>query len=295
MAPALDLNWPAVALLGVVVGLLAGAFGVGGGFLLTPLLSVVFRVPMPIAVGTGLCQMVGAATAGYLSHTRLRQGEPRFALLMLPGSLLGVTLGAQLIAELKDLGEITIRGQGHSVVSLTLYAVYFIFLAGVGASMWKRGVSSFEVLDYVRRGPWARVQLPPYIDLPRVPLTKVSALLIAYSGLVLGFLSGFLGISGGIALVPLLLYGFGFPFRHAAGTGVIITLVTAVVGTLVHARAGNIELRLAMVLLVGSAMSAQVGALISHRFSARALRRTLAAIVFATAAMVLYQLVRVVV
>src|SRR5688572_25694593 len=90
----------AAAALGIGVGYLAGMFGIGGGFLMTPLLVVVFRVPLPVAVGTGLCQMIGTSLVSFLRHRKMRQGEPRFDLLLLPGSLLGVELGARTLTVL---------------------------------------------------------------------------------------------------------------------------------------------------------------------------------------------------
>ena len=139
--------------------------------------------------------------------------------------------------------------------------------------MWRGRSGNVEVLSYVRRGPLARITLGPQVDLPRVPLPRVSAVVIAYIGVGLGFVSGLLGVGGGVALMPLLLYGFGFPLRQAAGTGIIVLLITAVVGTWAHARAGNVHLGLAMILLVGASISAQVGALLTHRLPTRLLRR----------------------
>ena len=91
---------PGLALLGVAVGLVAGMFGVGGGFLLTPLLSVLFGVPLPIAVGTGLCQMIGTAIASLLRHRRLGQGEIRFDFVMIGGAVVGAAAGDAVWASI---------------------------------------------------------------------------------------------------------------------------------------------------------------------------------------------------
>src|SRR4051812_18114246 len=97
-----------LAVLGVGVGYVAGMFGIGGGFLMPPLLVALFRVPLPIAVGTGLCQMIGTSLVSFLRHRDLRQGEPRVDLLMLPGSLLGVELGARVLTALGRAGDVRI-------------------------------------------------------------------------------------------------------------------------------------------------------------------------------------------
>lgn len=282
----------ALVALGVVVGFVSGVFGVGGGFILTPLLSVVLRVPLPIAVGSGLCQMIGTATVALLRHQRLGQGEIRFDWLMLAGSLLGVSAGAKVVARLAAAGEVMLLGRSVPLVSLVLYLSYAVFLAACVAAFLRPDTSGVERLEYVRRGPFARVRLPPLVDLPHVPLSRVSAPLVAYVGLLLGFLSGLLGIGGGVALMPILLYGYGFPMKQAAGTGILVLLATAVSGTLAHAAEGHVHLGLSMVLLVGASVSAQFGALATHRLSASRLRRGLAVLILATIAAVLWALVR---
>lgn len=270
---------PSVLLLGIVVGLVAGMFGIGGGFILTPLLSVFFGIPLPVAVGTGLCQMVGTSTVALLRHRELGQGERRFDALMMGGSIVGVGAGAEIVRALEGAGTWSVGSRAIPVVTVVLYGLYVAFLVPVAAMMWRQGAGSIERLDYVRRGPLARIRLGPAVDLPAVPLAEVSALTVAYTGLALGLASGLLGIGGGVALMPMLLYGFGFPIRQAAGTGILVMLVSAIVGTLAHARQGNVHLGLAMLLLVGAGVSAQVGAVLTSRLPARRLRRMLALLV----------------
>jgi uncharacterized membrane protein YfcA len=283
---------PSALVLGVVVGFLAGMFGIGGGILLTPLLSVVFGVPMPIAVGTGLCQMVGTSTVAALRHRRLGNGEPRFAVLLIAGSLIGVSTGARVVDALASYGEISLLGGSVTASTAGLYGAYLLFLGGTAAMMWRQAHTGFDELDFVRRGWLARIRLPPFVDLPAIPLPRVSALVIAYVGLFVGFFSGLLGIGGGIVLIPIILYGFGFPFHHASGTGVTVTLLMGVVGTLVHSLAGHVHLGLAMLLLVGSGISAQLGAIATSRLSARTLRKGLVALIALTMTMIVWDLRR---
>lgn len=303
-----------VMVLGCVVGLVAGLFGIGGGFLLTPLLAVVFDVPMPIAVGTGLCLMVGTATSAVLRHRRLGQGEWRFDALMLGGALVGVMLGSRVVAHLEGMGQIQFGDASIPVVRLALSIVYIAFLAFTAMTLFKRrrargtasrgnasqgnlntiatvDVNVTEALAFVRRGPFARVRVPPFVDLPAIPLSRVSALVIAYVGLGMGFLSGLLGIGGGVALMPVMLYGFGFPIRQAAGTGIFVLLASALAGTAIYAAEGYVDLRLAMALLVGSTVFAQVGAQLTHRLPVVFLRRGLAGIIVATIAVLAWDLI----
>ncbi len=281
---------PGVFALGTAVGWVAGMFGIGGGFLLTPLLTVVFGVPLEIAVGTGLCQMIGTATAALLRHRELGQGELRFDALTLAGSLLGVELGAFGLDALSAAGDVHVGQRAMPLARVTAELAYVVILVGAAVMFGRGGRGRLEVAAHVRRGPLSRIRLPPLVDLPAVPLRQVSATLIAYVGLALGTLNGFLGIGGGVALLPILVYGFGFPVRQAAGTGIVTLLASATVGTLTHARRGHVDLELAMVLLVGSTVSAQWGARASRGMSARTLRQLFAGLIVVTVAAIAWDL-----
>jgi hypothetical protein len=200
--------------------------------------------------------------------------------------------GARTVAALHDAGTIVLFGRETPVVTPVLYLAFLAFLLGSAAALARRGRGEVEILTYVRRGPLARIALPPLIDLPNVPLTRVSAIVVAYTGLVLGYMSGLLGVGGGIALMPILLYGFGFPIRQAAGTGMSVLLVTAIVGTVAHARQGHVHLGVAMVLLVGASVSAQFGALLTNRLPAGVLRRGFVMLILLTVVAILFDLGR---
>jgi uncharacterized membrane protein YfcA len=274
-------NLIAAALLGAGVGTVAGMFGVGGGFLLTPLLHVVFGVPIEVAAGTGLCLIVGTALGGYLRFRQLRYGEPRFDLLLLGGSIVGADAGVRALALLAGAG----RWRGTPVVAVVIATIYIVILLGAAGLFWIQGGRPQS------SAPLARVRLGPTLHLPRVAI-DVSALLVAYIGLGLGFLSGLLGIGGGVALMPVLVYGFGFPIQQAAGTGIVMLYVVAVYGTVSHAVHGHVNLHLALALLVGATPSAQLGARLTARLPAARLRRAFAFVVLATAGAVAWNLGR---
>jgi hypothetical protein len=273
---------PWVVLLGAAVGFVAGMFGVGGNFLLTPLLSVVFGVPLPVAAGTGLCQMIGTALVSFLRHQHLRQGEVRFDLVMLAGSIIGADAGVRTLTELaRSTGLL----RGVPLVHVVVDSTYVVVLVGAALTFWIEAGRPKIV------APLARVRLGPTVRLPAVGI-DVSALLLAWVGFALGYLSGLLGIGGGVALMPVLVYGYGFPIRQAAGTGIIVLLVTAAYGTVVHAVHGHVELRLAMALLVGATPAAQLGAIATARLPPAILRRAFAIVVLLTALAVAWDLAR---
>jgi uncharacterized membrane protein YfcA len=236
--------------------------------------------------------MIGTATVAHLRHQKLKQGETRIGWLMLAGSLVGAAAGARSVVALERAGDVVLSGKSVSWVTLVLYPAYLVFLIGALVPLLRRQPDGIEALSYVRHGPLTRVKVPPLIQLPRIPTVRVSAPVVAYIGLGLGYLGGLLGVGGGIALMPILLYGFGLPMRHAAGTGTLVLLATAIVGTAAHASSGNVDLGLSMVILVGASISAQVGAILTGKLPAGLLRRGLTLMIVATAGAIAIQLAR---
>lgn len=281
----------AIVALGACVGFVAGLFGVGGGFLLTPLLAVVFGVPIRVAVGTGLCQIVATSLVSMLKFRKAGLGEMRVDLALLGGSLIGVDAGARALAA---LGDRTVS-VGSSVVPLApvvLQASYVAMLLFVLVSFSRPAGGAVEPLEYLRFGPLARARLPLAVRLPAVQLPRVSLLLLSYIGLGLGFLSGLLGIGGGVVLLPVLVHGYGFPLRHAAGTGLLVLFVSAIFGTARHAMMGNVSLPLAMALLVAAPLAAMLGSRATKSLPARALRFGFSAVLMLTIAAVAWDLSR---
>ena len=287
--------WAGLGCAGLVVGIISGLFGVGGGFLLTPLLTVLFRLPINVAVGTGMCQMVGAATAGQIRYVRLGQGETKLGWLLIGGGLVGVGLGARVVGALTAMGNIELSGgQSIPAVRLWLSLAYVVVLSAVAAWMARDARRpSLPAHQTPPPGPLARVAIPPLASLPRLGY-DVSIPLVAYLGLAMGFLSGLLGIGGGVVLVPLLIYGFGMRLRTAAATGIVVLLATSVLGTIEHARMGHVHLGVALMLLVGSTLGAQIGATLALRIDGQRLRKLFAVLVACTAAAVALDLMRLV-
>ena len=285
-------------LVGFFVGVIAGMFGTGGGFLLTPALMYLFGVPPSIAVGTALCQTCGTSIASFLKYRHLKRGEVRIDLVMMGGSLLGVHLGTELLGYLNHLGSWqSPRGHPISVVVCVLDLLFILLLA----------VTAGFIFDDVRRtwqrktlrgdvtipGPLiTRVRIPPYIDLPNVQLKQVSVPMLAYLGLLLGLASGLMGIGGGVLFMPVLLYGFGLSARNAAGTGVLLLLVTVSLGTFEQALKGFVNLNLALTILVGSSIGSQVGALTTHYLPNRYLRLILMLLILFVIVVISYNLVK---
>ncbi len=268
-----------LATLGACVGLIAGMFGVGGGFLLIPLLHVVLNVPLPIAIGSGLCQTIASSLGSLLRYRKLGHAETRLDLLLLGGSIPGVTLGTMLLHALTKMGAVSVGSKVIPLITVIVSTVFLLVFFSISLLLWFKAPASSDFT--IKPGPLSRLRLPPYVNFPIADLAHVSAPLVCYIGLSMGILSGLLGIGGGVVLMPIMLYGFGFNIRKAAGTGIVVILVVATLGTVQHARLGNVHLGLAMILMIGSATAAQVGASLTQKLPAKTLRRGLALIIVA--------------
>ncbi len=290
---------PALAAVGLVVGYFAGMFGIGGGFLLTPVLIYVFGVPPPVAVGSALCQKCGTSISSFLKYRRLGRGEPRIDFVMMGGSLIGVDAGTRLLTYLSGLGDW--RGYGHPVPAVQVVLdVLFIVLLSFTAfytfrDAWQARRRSIPRGDTTIPGPLVtKVRVPPLIDLPRVQLRQVSVPMLSYLGFGLGMASGLMGIGGGVLFMPILLYGIGLSVKNAAGTGVLLLFVTVAVGTIEQALRGYVSLKLGLAILVGSSVGAQMGALTTYYLPNRVLRLLFAVLVGFTVLMISWDLLRLV-
>jgi uncharacterized membrane protein YfcA len=288
----LDVDGHSVHVLAVLglslgVGLIAGMFAVGGGFLLVPLLDVVLGVPFPAAVGASLCMTIATATGAYLRHRGSGNAETRFDLMLIGGSVLGVDAGARLLAALED-ATVSIGGRELSLLRLAVTGLYAVLFAGVAGVLWFKQPPTDEV---AHPGPLSRIRWPPLTRLPVAGLPSVSGPLIGMIGFANGVIAGMIGIGGGILLIPIMLYGFGFGIRKTGGTGIVMVLAVAVAGTIHHAAIGNVHLGLTATAMIGAALAAQVGAGLTRSLPARTLRRALAVVMVASVTALIVKLV----
>lgn len=276
----------AVSFLGAIVGYVSGLFGVGGGFMLTPLLHAIFGVPITIAVGSGLAQMIGIAVIASYRHTAAGYVDKKLAMLIAPGILIGSVSGQSLLERLKCFGEVTIAGHQMAFIDLSINSIFVVLLLWIAYRLWRDPKLPAEdntagKLCWIR-GPWQ-------VATPNSGIAHCSYLALLACGVLLGIMAGLLGIGGGVMVIPLLMYGFGVPLRMAIGTSSLLILISAVSGTIMHAFAGNIDLRLVIVLLVGSIVGVQVGVFHSHRLHITHLRRAFVFIVLIIAGIVIFR------
>jgi uncharacterized membrane protein YfcA len=271
--------------LGGVVGFLSGVFGVGGGFLLTPLL-IFIGVPHAIAVASSANQLVGASVSGALAHWRRGNVDLQMGLVLLLGGFLGSAAGVWFFALLRRIGQI----------ELSISLAYVLLLGTLGTLML---VESTRAMLRVRRPGASRRKLHQHIWLHGLPFKMrfrrsklyISALLPLGLGFAVGVLSAVMGVGGGFVMVPAMIYILGMPTAMVPGTSLFqIIFVAASVTILQAVENGTVDVVLALVLLVGGVIGAQLGTRFGTRLRGEQLRALLALLVLAVAAKLLFDL-----
>ena len=269
--------------IGTLVGFLSGLFGVGGGFLLTPLL-IFYGIPAAVAVSTQANQILATSIAGVSGHWRDRQVDTRLGTLMLMGGLAGSTVGVGIFSILKAFG----------VVDATISFLYIIFLGVIGGLMAWESVGALRTTggDPGRRTrirAWMR-GLPMKRRFPRSGL-YISIIPPIGIGFFVGMLAAILGVGGGFILAPAMVYLLGVPTRVMVGTSLFqIIFLTAYVTFLQATFNGTVDLVLAAVLMLGGVVGARYGAIAGRRLKAAQVRLLLALLVLGIAGRLVYEL-----
>jgi len=265
--------------LGAAVGFLSGVFGVGGGFLLTPLL-IFIGVPPTVAVASSANQLVGASVSGVLAHWRRGNVDFKMGYVLLVGGLAGSLLGVWIFTLLKRLGQ----------VELTISIGYVLLLGTLGFLMM---IESVRALLRMHRPGAARRRLHQHTWMHGLPLKArfrrsrlyISALLPIGIGFVVGIFSAILGIGGGFIMVPAMIYMLGMPTGVVPGTSLLQIIFVAANVTLLQAFTNHtVDAVLALVLLAGGVIGAQIGSRFGTRLRGEQLRFLLALMVLAVAA-----------
>ncbi len=265
--------------LGGIVGFLSGLFGVGGGFLLTPLL-IMIGVPPTVAAASDSNQIVAASASGVYAHARAGSVDFKMGILLLVGGIAGGSVGVLLIKLLRTLGE----------ADLFITITYVLMLGGIGTYMF------VESLENIRGKPrrhnrragarpsvYARIvgNLPWRVYFRQSKVT-LSVLMPLFLGVLVGALAAVMGVGGGFIMVPVMVYLLRMPMHAVVGTSLFQILFTCVNVTILQASVNHtVDFMLALILLFGSATGAQLGARVSRRLKGDQLKILLAVIVLA--------------
>ena len=271
---------------GTAVGFLSSLFGVGGGFLATPLL-IFLGIPPPVAVATQANQIVGASLSGAITHWRRGNVDFVMAGVLLAGGLLGSSVGVAIFKLLKTLGQIDV----------VILISYVLFLGGIGGLMLWESVRSFV---RAKRQPGARSKLHQHLWLHGLPLKirfrksklYISVFLPLSLGFLVGVMAALMGVGGGFIMVPAMIYILGMPTAMVVGTSLLQIIFVAVNVTILQAiNTHTVDLMLAIVLLAGGMLGARIGARIGMVLRGDQVRILLALIVIAVCANLAIELV----
>ena len=261
--------------LGGITGILSGLFGVGGGFLMTPLL-IFIGVPPAVSVSTVANQIIASSVSGFLAQHRRGNVDFKMGLYLLAGGIVGSTLGVELFRWLKQIGYI----------DLFISLIYVTFLGIVGAMM--AGESIRTILKAPKKTshidkPTLAMRLPLKVEFPKSKL-HISAILPVMIGFFVGIMVSLMGIGGGFFLIPAMIYMLGMPTNVVIGTSLFqIIFITANVTFLQAITTQTVDIMLALFLLTGSVLGAQFGSRIGAKLPAEYLRALLAALVLGVA------------
>ncbi len=255
--------------IGLCVGTLAGFFGVGGGWILTPALHL-FGFPMNVAIGTGLAAMCAQSIVAVVRHYRMGNVEWRLAAVLIVSTLPGLGLGTWGVAELTRL----------HLVDQTVRGAYILLIGGLGLFMLLDSIraraSSTADKNPTARSCWAArllsAKLPPRLRLARLSSEPVSLWPISAVGFVKGLIAGGLGAGGGFFQVPALIYALGLPPGVAVGTSLLDIGVSTGAGSFAYALHGSLDPIGAIWIILGSTIGAQIGVLASRHIPAARFR-----------------------
>src|SRR5215207_9961097 len=262
--------------LGGLVGILSGMFGVGGGFLTTPLL-IFYGIPPTVAVASAATQITGASVSGVMVHLRRGGVDHKMGLVMIAGGLVGSVFGAGLFRLLQASGQIDVA----------IGFLYVVILGAIGGLMLKDSLVALGYVTVETRPPEdeGKKSTRWVATLPLRWRFQESGLLVSplapfVLGAAAGILTVFLGIGGGFILIPAMIYLLGMPARVVVGTSLLMVLAVSAGTTMIHALTTEaVDIVLAVLLLVGGVIGAQYGALLALRTKPDLLRLALAVII----------------
>jgi len=281
-----------LVVVGFLIGVLGGFFGVGGSFIAGPALRLV-GIDWNFAVGTDLAHIVGKSVVAAKRHRALGNVDLRLGLIMAIGTIAGAEMGAQLIQALKRAGNV------NFVVSVVSIVIYLSISAFMLWESWKtlaraksrkagsksgslRAKSDEHVTTAIQR--W---RIPPMVSLPASGVT-ISLWIILLVAIVGGLCSGFLGGGAGYIRMPSMVYVLGIPTHLAVGTDLFEVIISASYGTFSHAIKGNVDILIALVMHTGAAIGAQLGAISTQYFAGPKIRLAFVPLPLIGAAIVIY-------
>lgn len=268
------INIPLLLLISAAVGFLTGLLGIGGGFLMTPIL-IFLGIPPVYAVANGANNILAASVSGSLAHYFKNHIDVKMGVLILVGGLIGSIIGVEIFIFFLKKGTI------NSLISIS----YFILLSSIGLMMFYESLSEMR---RIRNNKFIKRRMHQHYwihNLPfkvRIHASKlyISAIGPIFFGILIGLISSLLGVGGGFILVPILIYIIGMPAKLVPGTSLFAMIFVMIIVTLLHAIANyTIDIYLVFILALGSVVGAQLGSVISSKLAGEELRGLLSILI----------------
>src|SRR5712672_3323216 len=283
----LPVNIFVILAIGLAVGFISGMFGIGGGFLMTPLL-IFLGISPAVAVASVTGHIAASSMSGAISYWRRRTIDLALAFMLLAGGIIGTASGVWLFTTLRAVGQLDI----------TIGISYVLLLSIVGGLMVAESVRAIiraqqgKPVELRRPGSHTWIHGLPFKLRFKRSRIYVSAIPVWGIGFIIGFVGAIMGIGGGFLLVPLLIYVLRVPTSTVMGTSMVLTLVTMASATVMHAVTNHlVDAVLALILMVGGVIGAQFGARAGQRISGEHLRLLLGLLILAVGLRFAYQLV----
>jgi uncharacterized membrane protein YfcA len=302
----IPVNILVLILIGMAGGIMAGLFGIGGGFLITPIL-IFIGIPASVAVATSSNQIIASSVSGFLSYWYRRAVDIKMGLYLLLGGVFGSYIGVLIFAKLKSVGQIDI----------TISLAYVFFLGTIGSMMFiesgkillKRGLNNFNLTDegFDEIGKKDRIinlwflsffaklfsnlkksakkrELPLIVNFPKSNL-QISVILPIAIGIFAGILVSIMGIGGGFIMIPAMIYLLKMPSNIVVGTSLFQIIFTTSIVTVLHAvNTQTVDIVLALILIIGGVFGAQIGTRLATKIKAENLRFLLAILILSLCA-----------
>ena len=273
--------------MGAAVGFVSGMFGIGGGFLMTPLL-IFLGISPAVAVATVSSHIAASSFSGAITYWRRKALDLSLAAMLLIGGIAGTAAGVGLFTYLRALGQL----------DLTISLSYVLLLGSVGGLMVAEGVRAIirsrhgKPVELRRPGSHTWFHGLPFKLRFKQSRIYVSSIPVVTIGFIMGFIGAIMGIGGGFLLVPMLIYFLRVPTATVIGTSMVLTLVTMASATVMHAATNHlVDAVLALILMVGGVIGAQFGARTGQKMRGERLRLLLGLLVFAVGCRFAYALV----
>jgi uncharacterized membrane protein YfcA len=270
----------ALILIGFVIGVLGGFFGVGGSFLTAPALFAL-GMPMNFVVGTDLAHIVGKSIVAAKTHRVLGNIDLKLAAIMVIGTIAGAETGVQTIESLKKHANLDLVVGMVSIVVFTGISIFCVWeswitlrakrqqnIAGDAPATTKQDSTAVDAFAKKVQ----QIKIPPIVGLPHSGIRAISFWAILFVSFVGGIFSGFLGGGAGYIRMPSMVYLLGIPTHIAVGTDLFEIIISASYGTIRHAMNGNVDILIALVMQTGAAFGARIGANLTQFFTGPRIR-----------------------